>query len=225
MFFQALSSIIWLKDKHEAFAQKLVEVVQSHNQVSEKFNELKSSADLLKSENTRLSKSLKEAETTIFVREAELKKVEQKAEYYEDKSSSMKMYTTVKIYAEMKRQFLDGKASSWDTKASFKSWEKMKTLYSKSEGENEHQEASVEPTGTSGNDPSGQKDGSSGSGVVEEEVVVEDIVEGRLISFFFSSSLFFFIKYSNNLFLVLQMTTYWSVQIDALFYANLDETG
>ena len=79
VFFQALSSVSWLKEKNEASTQKLVEAVQVHNQVSETFNDLKSSADLLKSENTRLLKSLKEAETTISIQEAELKWVEQKA--------------------------------------------------------------------------------------------------------------------------------------------------
>ena len=53
----------------------------------------------------------------------------------------------------------------------------MKALYSEFEGEDKHQEASVEPTGTSGNDPSGQKDGAFGSRVADEEVVVEDIVK------------------------------------------------
>ena len=114
-----------------------MEAIQAHNKVLRKYNELNSTADLLKSENACLSKSLKKAEATISLREVELKQVEQRVEYYQDKSSSMEMYTTVKIRVEMMRDFLDEKASSWDIKAISALGEKMKTLYSESEGEDE----------------------------------------------------------------------------------------
>ena len=92
-----------------------------HNELSKKYNELSSTVDLLKSENAHLSKRLKEEEGSITVREAELKRFKQRAEYYEDKSSSIEMYITVKVRTEMMREYLGGKASSWDTEAEFKS--------------------------------------------------------------------------------------------------------
>ena len=49
-------------------------------------------------------------------------------------------------------------------------------LYSESKWEEKWQAVgSVEPTWTSGNELSEQKDGASGSMVIEEEVVVEDV--------------------------------------------------
>ena len=98
-----------------------MKVVQAHNEVSKKYNELSSTVNLLKSENACLPKSLKEAEATIFIREVELNRVKQRVEYYQDKSSSMERYSMVKICAEMMRDFLDRKASSWDIKATFSS--------------------------------------------------------------------------------------------------------
>ena len=61
--------------KSEAFAQKLAEAVQAHNLLFEKYNELKSYADLKENENTHLIKKVKEAEATLSAWEAELKKV------------------------------------------------------------------------------------------------------------------------------------------------------
>ena len=76
---------------------------------------------------------------------------------------------TVKVRAEMMKEFTEGKTSSWDPEAEFKSWEKMKTLYSKFEGKDEPQAvAFVKPT-----EPSKEKGGASRSGVLEDEVVVE----------------------------------------------------
>ena len=105
-------SLSWLKDKYEAFARKVVEVAQMHNEIPNRYNELKSIANLIKSENAHLSKSLKAAESTFSIWEAELKRVEQQVKYYEDKSSSIEMFTTVKVRAEMLKEYSEGKASS-----------------------------------------------------------------------------------------------------------------
>ena len=123
----------------------------AQNEISKKYNELHSAMDLMKSENAHLTKSLKEVETTISVRVAELKRVEWHADYYEDKSSSIKMYTTVKVRAEIMKKFAKGKTSSWNPEAAFKSSEKMKTLYSESEEEDELQSVAF----VGNNEPSG----------------------------------------------------------------------
>ena len=146
-----------------------------YNNFSEKYNEPKSSNDLTKSENARLSKKLKEAEVALSAKEAELKQVEYKAEYFGDNSISIKLFTTVKVYAEMLKEYAEGRISSWDLKAAFIAWKKMKTLYLESNGEGEQQE--VEPVGPSRSEPSKPRDGASGSGAADEEVVVEDVVE------------------------------------------------
>ena len=90
----------------------------------------------------------------------------------------MEMYTTVNVRVEMMKKKLDGKASSWDTEATFRSWEKMKTLYSESEGENELQDVvSAKLVEVTLAGPSSNKDGAFGFVGVEEEMVVEDVVE------------------------------------------------
>ena len=63
----------------------------------------------MKSENAHLTKKLKESEKTITVREDKLKKVEQKAKYYEDKCTSIEMFTTIKVRVEMMKEFVEGK--------------------------------------------------------------------------------------------------------------------
>ena len=118
----------------QGFACKVVETAQAHIEISNKYNEPKSSANLIKSENARLSKSLKAAKATFYIRETELKQIEWQAEYYKDKSSSIEMYTTVKVRAEMLKEYTKGKSSSLDSKAAFKDREKMKMLYSESKG-------------------------------------------------------------------------------------------
>ena len=65
------------------------EAVQAHNNISEKYKELQAFANLMKSENAHLSKKLKAMKTALSAREVEFKKVESKAEYYEDKSTSI----------------------------------------------------------------------------------------------------------------------------------------
>ena len=124
----------------------------------------------MKSENARLSKKLKEVEAALSAQEAELKKVETKAEYYDEKSTSIELFTTVKVHAEMLKEYTEGKISSWDSEVAFSAWEKMKTLYSESNGEGEQQE--VEPVV-----PSRPRDGAYGSRAANEEVVVEEVVE------------------------------------------------
>lgn len=63
-----------------------------------------------------------------------------KVEYYEDKSMSIKLFTMEKVRAEMVKDYKEGRMSTWDPEASYSAWEKMKLLYSNSEGE-EDQEA------------------------------------------------------------------------------------
>ena len=93
-----------------------------HNEIFNKYNELKSFADLIKNENAYLSKNLKAAEATLAAKEAELKQVESKAEYYEDKSTSIKLFTTVKVYTEILKEYSEGKISSWDPEVAFAAW-------------------------------------------------------------------------------------------------------
>ena len=116
-----MACLSWLKDKSEASAWKMSEAVLAYNDVSTKYNDLWAFSNLIKSENAHLSKKLKEAETTFFVQEAELKKVELKVEYYEDKSRIIKMFTIVKVRAEIMKEFTEGKSSSWDPEVDFKS--------------------------------------------------------------------------------------------------------
>ena len=109
-----MSSVSWLKYKYEASTQKVVEIVQAYNEISNKYNELNSTADLMKRKNAFLLKSLKAVEETFSIQEAELKQVEWHAEYYEDKSSSIEMHTTVKVRAKMLKEYIERKTFSWD---------------------------------------------------------------------------------------------------------------
>ena len=54
-------------------------MVSAYNDISNKYNALQASSDLMKGDNTHLSKKLKEAETNLSIREAELRKVKEKA--------------------------------------------------------------------------------------------------------------------------------------------------
>ena len=175
LLFQSVSSLTWVKEKCETYAQKLVEAVQAHNNISEKYNELKASSNHMKNENAHLTRKLKESEVALSTQEVEFKKVESKAKYYEDKSTSIELFTTVKVHAKMLKEYTEGKLSSWDPKAAFPAWEKMKTLYSGSDEEGDQQK--VKPAGSSGSDPSGARDGVSGSGATGEEVVVDDVAK------------------------------------------------
>ena len=87
----------------------------------------------MKNENVCLKKKLEEVEAALSAQETELKKVKSKAEYYEDKSTSMKLFTTVKVRAEMLKEYTKGKFFAWDPEDAFSTWEQMKLLYSDSE--------------------------------------------------------------------------------------------
>ena len=80
----------------------------------------------MKSENVRLTKKLKEVKATLSAQDAKLQKVMDKAEYYKNKYRSIEMFTTVKVRTEVIQEYVDGKSSSWNLEADFKSWEKMK---------------------------------------------------------------------------------------------------
>ena len=95
--------------------------MQAYSDIANKYNDLQAASGLMKSENSCLTKKLKKAKTTISVWEAELKKVELKAKYYEDKSHSIEMFKIVKICAEIMKEYTKGKSSSWNPKAEFKS--------------------------------------------------------------------------------------------------------
>ena len=115
-------------------------------------------------------------EAAYSTQNAELKEVWSKAEYLEDKSMSIKLFTTVKVRVEMVKEYKEGKLLDWDPKAAFSAWEKMKLLYSDSEGEEDQEMAERVDHGQSG--PSGAEDLASGFGAdAREEVVVEEIVE------------------------------------------------
>ena len=61
-------------------------------------------------ENIRLKKKVEELEAIFSIQDKELADAQYKADYYEDKSTSMKLFTTVKVRAEMTREFSEGKA-------------------------------------------------------------------------------------------------------------------
>ena len=68
-----------------------------HNNLSSQFNELKRNANAKGEENTRLKKKVEDMQATLSARETELEEVRSRAEHYEDKSMSMKLFTTVKV--------------------------------------------------------------------------------------------------------------------------------
>ena len=72
-------------------------MVQAYNDITNKYDNLQATSDLMKGESACLTKKLNETEATIFVRETELKKVELIAKYYEKKSHSIEIFTIVKI--------------------------------------------------------------------------------------------------------------------------------
>ena len=79
------------------FAQKFFEAVKSYNNLSSQYKVLKKDADVKEDENACLKKRVEDLETFLSARENEIKDAQFKAEYYEDKSTSMKLYTTVKV--------------------------------------------------------------------------------------------------------------------------------
>ena len=170
-----MAALSWAKQKSKESARKLVEAVQTHNNLSVKYNELEVASDETKRENARLKKKLEEADAELFAQEIELKEAKSKAEHFEDKSTSMKLFTTVKVRTEMLKEYKEGQFSTWDPEAAFSAWEQMKLLYYDSKGEEEQQVD--EPAGSSRVNPSGLKNVVPGSGVAEEEVTVEEIAE------------------------------------------------
>ena len=124
-----------MKEKSEASARQISEAVESYNNLSGQYNDLKKDVDMKGKENVHLKKRVEDLETLVSVRDKELKDAKYKAEYYKDKSTSMKLFTTVKVRAEITRDFSEGKASTWDLAAASLAWEEMKLLYSDSEGE------------------------------------------------------------------------------------------
>ena len=81
----------------EASTRQFFEAVESYNNLSGQYNDLKKDADTKGEENVRLKKRVEDLEALMSVREKELKDAQSKADYYEDRSTSMKLYTTVKV--------------------------------------------------------------------------------------------------------------------------------
>ena len=147
-------------------------MVQAHNNLSDRFNKFKYEVDSKESENVLLKKRVEELEATYSIQNAELKELWSKVEQLEDKSMSIKLFTTVKVRAEMVKEFKEGKTSDWDPEAAFSAWEKMKLLYLDFEGEEDQEMAERADCGQSG--PSGAEYLASGSGAAAgEDVVVE----------------------------------------------------
>ena len=136
--FQSAAALSWAKEKSETSARNLSEMAETYNKLSGQYNDLKKSIDLKDAENARLKKKIEELEVDVSARDKALKDAQYKADYFEDRSMSMKLFTTVKIRAEMVKEFSEGKTTAWDLEAASKAWEEMKLLYSDSEGEEEH---------------------------------------------------------------------------------------
>ena len=115
---------------------------------------------------------MEELEALISVRDKELTDARYKADYYEDKLTSMKLFTTMKVRVEMTKEYSDGMATNWDLAAASSAWEEMKLLYSDSEGEDDQ---GVEDIGPSQNSPRGTQGDAAGPGDGGEGV--EDVVE------------------------------------------------
>ena len=113
-------------------------MAETYNKLSGQYNDIKKSIDSKDAENTRLKKKVEELEADVSARDKALKDAQYRADYFEDKSMSMKLFTTVKIRAEMVKEFSEGKATAQDLEAASTAWEEMKLLYSDSEGEEEH---------------------------------------------------------------------------------------
>ena len=123
-------------------------------------------------DNVRLKKKVEELEALVSVWDKELADAWYKVDYYEDKSTSMKLFTTVKIRAEMTKEYSEGKVANWDLAAASSAWEEMKLLYSDSEGEDDQ---GVEDIGPSQNSLRGTQGDvaelGDGGGVFVEDVV------------------------------------------------------
>ena len=73
--------------------------METYNKLSDQYNTFKKSADAKDGENARLKKKVEDLEALISSRDKELKEAQYRADYYEDKSTSMKLFTTVKVRA------------------------------------------------------------------------------------------------------------------------------
>ena len=62
-------SFSWLKEKCKNSSWKLSEAMSAYNELSTEYNDFQAAFDLMKSENARFSKKLKETEATISMRE------------------------------------------------------------------------------------------------------------------------------------------------------------
>ena len=144
-----------------------------YNKLSDQYNVLKKGVDAKDGENARLKKKVEDLEALISARDKDLKDAQYKADYYEDRSTSMKLFTTVKVRAEMMKEFSEGKATGWDLAAASSAWEEMKLLYSDSEGEDEHATEDAEPSQPSPRGDQGEATELAGT----TDVVIEDVVE------------------------------------------------
>ena len=143
-----------------------------HNKLSDQYNVLKKSAEAKEGENARLKKKIEDLEALISARDKELKDAQYRADYYEDRSTSMKLFTTVKVRAEMMKEFSEGRATDWDPVAAASAWEEMKLLYSDSEGEDEQATEGAGPSQTSPRGTQGEEtELGDATGVVIEDVV------------------------------------------------------
>ena len=148
-------------------------MVETYNKLSDQYNALKKNADAKDGENARLKKKVEDLEALVSARDKDLKDARYRVDYYEDRSTSMKLFTTVKVRAEMMKEFSEGKATGWDLAAASLAWEEMKLLYSDSEGEDEQ---ATEDAGHSQPSPRGDQ-GEAIELAGTTDVVIEDVVE------------------------------------------------
>ena len=144
-----------------------------YNKLSDQYNVLKKGANAKDGENARLKKKVQDLEALISARDKELKDAQYSVDYYEDRSTSMKLFTTMKVRAEMMKEFSEGRATNWDPVAASSAWEEMKFLYSDSEGEDEQATEDVGPSQPSSRGTQGEATELGDA----TEVVVEDVVE------------------------------------------------
>jgi len=170
LLFQSAAALSWAKEKSEAFTLKFLEVVEMYNNLSGQYNDLKKEAETRDTENARLKKKVEDLEALISAREKELKDAQYRADSYEEKSTSIKLFTTVKVRAKKTKEFSEGKATDWDPAAAASAWEEIKLLYSDSEGEEEYKTEDASPSQHS---PRGTQVVAAelGVGVVLEELV------------------------------------------------------
>ena len=119
LLFQTAVILSWVKGKSEDYVQKYNKVIQAHNILSKKYNEFKFSVGHKDSENAHLSKELIEVKAALSAWETELKKVKSDVKYCEDKSISIKLFTTIKVCAKMLKEYTEGTLSSWNLDVAF----------------------------------------------------------------------------------------------------------